>query len=164
VLFRSMAEEHGVRLGIIDAAVQANERQKELMLQKIKDAVGAMKGKTVAVLGLSFKPNTDDTRDAPSLYLILHLLKEKVNIRVYDPVCAKGENKMPGVKYCKDAYDAAKGADALVIMTEWNQFRNLELDRIRKLLSAPYFFDLRNIYDPQRMKEKGFHYYCVGRA
>lgn len=159
-----MAEEYGVRLGIIDAAVQANERQKELMLQKIKDAVGAMKGKTVAVLGLSFKPNTDDTRDAPSLYLIQHLLKEKVNIRVYDPICTQGENRMPGVKYCKDAYDAAKGADALVIMTEWNQFRNLELDKIRKLLSAPYFFDLRNIYDPQRMKEKGFHYYCVGRG
>ncbi len=160
-----MAEEHSVKLGIVDAAVKANERQKELMIQKIKDAMGVIRGKTIAVLGLSFKPNTDDTRDAPSQYIIHDLVKEDVNIRAYDPVCTKEENKiMPKLKYCKDPYDAAKGADALIIMTEWNEFRNLELDRIKKLLKEPYFFDLRNIYDPQRMKEKGFHYYCVGRA
>lgn len=160
-----MAEEHGVQLGIVDAAVKANERQKELMIQKIKDAMGVIRGKTIAVLGLSFKPNTDDTRDAPSQFIIHDLAKENVNIRAYDPVCRKEENKtMPKLKYCKDPYDAAKGADALIIMTEWNEFRNLELDRIKKLLKEPYFFDLRNIYDPQRMKEKGFHYYCVGRA
>jgi UDPglucose 6-dehydrogenase len=92
-------------------------------------------------------------------------VKENVNIRAYDPVCTKEENKiMPKLKYCKDPYDAAKGADALIIMTEWNEFRNLELDRIKKLLKEPFFFDLRNIYDPQRMKDRGFHYYCVGRA
>ncbi len=160
-----MAEEHSITLGIVDAAVKANERQKELMIQKIKDAMGVIRGKTIAVLGLSFKPNTDDTRDAPSQYIIHDLVKENVNIRAYDPVCTKEENKiMPKLKYCKDPYDAAKGADALIIMTEWNEFRNLELDRIKKLLKEPYFFDLRNIYDPQRMKEKGFHYYCVGRA
>ncbi len=160
-----MAEEHSVNLGIIDAAVKANERQKELMVQKIKDAMGILKGRTVAVLGLSFKPNTDDTRDAPSLYIIHALVKEKVNIRAYDPVCAAKEDKVsPRVKYCKDPYDAAKGADALIIMTEWNEFRNLELDKIKKLLKEHYFFDLRNIYDPRRMKEKGFKYYCVGRS
>ena len=160
-----MAEEHSVNLGIIDAAVKANERQKELMVQKIKDAMGILKDRTVAVLGLSFKPNTDDTRDAPSLYIIHALVKEKVNIRAYDPVCAGKEDKVsPKVKYCKDPYDAAKGADALIIMTEWNEFRNLELDKIKKLLKEHYFFDLRNIYDPRRMKEKGFEYYCVGRS
>jgi UDPglucose 6-dehydrogenase len=160
-----MAEEHSVKLGIVEAAVKANERQKELMIQKIKDAMGVIRGKTIAVLGLSFKPNTDDTRDAPSQFIIHDLVKENVNIRAYDPVCTKEENKiMPKLKYCKDPYDAAKGADALIIMTEWNEFRNLELDRIKKLLKEPFFFDLRNIYDPQRMKEKGFHYYCVGRA
>jgi UDPglucose 6-dehydrogenase len=160
-----IAEEHGVKLGIVEAAVKANERQKELIIQKIKDAMGVIRGKTIAVLGLSFKPNTDDTRDAPSQYIIHDLLKENVTIRAYDPVCKREENKlMPKLKYCKDPYDAAKGADALVIMTEWNEFRNLELDRIKKLLKEPYFFDLRNVYDPQRMREKGFHYYCVGRA
>ena len=160
-----IAEEQGVELGIIDAAVKVNERQKGLMVRKIKEAMGVLKGKTIAVLGLSFKPNTDDTRDAPSLYIIHDLVKENVNIRAYDPVCTKEENKaLPKMKYCKDSYDAAKGADALVIMTEWNEFRNLELDKIRRLLKGPYFFDLRNIYEPQRMKEKGFHYYCVGRS
>ncbi len=135
------------------------------MVRKIKDAMGVLKGRTIAVLGLSFKPNTDDTRDAPSLYIINNLVKENVNIRAYDPVCTKGENKaLPKMKYCKDPYDAAKGADALLIMTEWNEFRNLELDKIKYLLKEPYFFDLRNIYEPQRMKEKGFHYYCVGRS
>jgi UDPglucose 6-dehydrogenase len=160
-----IAEEHGIRLGIIDAAVAANERQREFMVRKIKDALGTLKGKTIAVLGISFKPNTDDTRDAPSLYIIRELAREKAVIRAYDPICANGGNKeLPKIKFCKDAYDAAKGADALVLMTEWNQFRNLELDKIKKLLKEPYFFDLRNVYEPQKMKGKGFRYYCVGRA
>ncbi len=160
-----MAEEHEVELGIIDAAVKANEKQKELMIQKIKNAVGVLKGRTIAVLGLSFKPNTDDTRDAPASSIISGLVKEKARIRVYDPVCMKEENKiLSEIKYCKDPYDAAKGADAVVIMTEWNQFRNLDLDRVKKLLKEPYFFDLRNVYDPQKLGEKGFKYYCVGRS
>jgi len=92
-------------------------------------------------------------------------VKQKARIRVFDPVCMKEENRiLPEVNYCKDPYDAAKGADALVIMTEWNQFRNLDLDRIKKLLKEPYFFDLRNVYDPERLREKGFKYYCVGRS
>jgi UDPglucose 6-dehydrogenase len=159
-----IAEDHGVELGIIGAAVRANERQRGLMVQKIKDAMGDLKGRTISVLGLSFKPNTDDTRDAPSLYIINELMREGVNIRAYDPICTKEENRiLPKVKYCKDPYDAVKGAHALVIVTEWNEFRNLQLDKIKKLLKEPYFFDMRNIYDPQRMKETGFQYYCVGR-
>jgi UDPglucose 6-dehydrogenase len=160
-----MAEEHGIELGIIDAAVRANKKQKELMIRKIRDAVGVLNGKTIAVLGLSFKPNTDDTRDAPSSFIINGLVKEKARVKVYDPVCMKGGSKtLSGIKYCKDSYDAVKGADALVIMTEWNQFRNLDLDKIKKLLKGPHFFDLRNVYDPQRLREKGFKYYCVGRV
>jgi UDPglucose 6-dehydrogenase len=160
-----MAEGHGIELGIIDAAVRANKKQKELMIRKIRDAVGVLNGKTIAVLGLSFKPNTDDTRDAPSSFIINGLVKEKARVKVYDPVCMKGGNKtLSGIKYCKDSYDAVKGADALVIMTEWNQFRNLDLDKIKKLLKGPHFFDLRNVYDPQRLREKGFKYYCVGRV
>lgn len=160
-----MAEDHEVELGIIDAAVKANERQKEKTVQKIREAIGPLKGKTFAVLGLSFKPNTDDIRDAPSLSIIRSLLDEGADIRAYDPVAMDQAKKIfGGIKYCKNAYEAIKGADALVIVTEWNQFRNLELERIKNLLKSPCFFDLRNIYDPQKLQDMGFHYYCVGRV
>jgi UDPglucose 6-dehydrogenase len=159
-----LAEGHNVKLRIVDAAIMANENQKKHMVEKIREVAGVLKGKTIAVLGLSFKPNTDDIRDAPSLFIIRSLLEEKTIIRAYDPVCMKEAKKfLPQIKYCEDSYDAAKGADALVIVTEWNQFRNLDLDRIKKLLKEPYFFDLRNIYDPQKLKEKGFRYFSVGR-
>ncbi|MBE0425118.1 MAG: UDP-glucose/GDP-mannose dehydrogenase family protein [Nitrospirae bacterium] len=174
-----MAEEHGIRLNIVDAAIRVNEDQKRFMVKKIKDAMGVIKGKTIALLGLSFKPNTDDIREAPSLDIIMALLKEGVNIRTYDPIVnkeliakSKGlivKNSMLSllssrlITFCKDAYDAAKGANALVLVTEWNQFRNLELDRIKELLKDPYFFDLRNVYEPQKMRAKGFKYYSVGR-
>lgn len=160
-----IAEGHNAKLGIVDAVIRANEDQKKYMVKKIRDATGVLKGKTIAVLGLSFKPNTDDIRDAPSLFIIRSLLEEKTKIRAYDPVSMKEAKKiLPQVKYCEDSYDAAKGADALVIVTEWNQFRNLDLDRIKKLLKEPYFFDLRNIYDPQKLREKGFRYFSVGRG
>jgi UDPglucose 6-dehydrogenase len=159
-----MAEEHSVELGIVDAAVRANERQWESMIKKIRDAMGSVKGKTIAILGLSFKPNTDDIRDAPSLHIIKKLLKENVKIRAYDPVSMKGAHIiLPDITYCKDPYEAVKGANGLVIVTEWNQFRNLEIDRLKRLLKEPYFFDLRNIYEPQRLREKGFQYFSVGR-
>lgn len=160
-----IAEEHGVQISIVDAVLRANEKQRENMLKKIRDAMGTLKGKTIAILGLSFKPNTNDLRDAPSLYIIQELLKEKVKIRAYDPVSMKdAEGILPEVKYCKDPYDAVAGADALVIVTEWNQFRNLDLAKVKSLLKEPFFFDLRNIYDPQRLREKGFRYFCVGRV
>jgi len=160
-----MAEDHGIPLGIVGAAVKANEQQREYMVTKIRDAMGDLKGKTIALLGLSFKPNTDDIRDAPALAVIQRLFKEGVRIRVYDPVSMKEAEKIiPEIKYCKDPYDAIKKADALVIMTEWNQFRNLDLEKIRTMLNEPYFFDLRNIYDPQRLRDMGFHYYGVGRG
>ena len=160
-----MAEEHGVDLGIVDATIRANERQQDSMTKKIKDAMGPIKGKTIAILGLSFKPNTDDVREAPSLNIIKQLLKEKAKIRAYDPVSMKStQSILPDITYCKDPYDAVKDANALVIVTEWNQFRSLELDKLKRLLKEPYFFDLRNIYEPQKLKDKGFKYYCVGRS
>jgi len=160
-----LAEQHDTELGIVKAAMKANERQKEFMFRKIRDTMGGLKGRTVAVLGLSFKPNTDDIREAPALSIIKKLMGEKAHIRAYDPVSMKETQELiPGIKYCRDSYDAAKGANALVIMTEWNQFRNLDLDRIRKLLKEPYFFDLRNVYDPRKLREKGFKYFCVGRT
>jgi UDPglucose 6-dehydrogenase len=160
-----IAEDNNVHLGIVDAAVRANERQRGYMVERIKQSMGDLKGKTIAVLGLSFKPNTDDIRDAPSVPIIKTLLKEGAKIRAYDPVSMEEAEKiLPEIKYCKDPYNTLKGADALIIMTEWNQFRNLELDKIKALLNSPFFFDLRNIYDPQKMREKGFQYYSVGRA
>ena len=160
-----MAEEHHVSLGIVDAAIKANEKQRDYMVKKIHDAMGELKGKTIAILGLSFKPNTDDIRDAPALAIIRKLLNEKAKIRAFDPVSMKEAEKIiPEVKYCKDPYDTVKGVDAVVIVTEWNEFRNLDLDRIKSLLKSTFFFDLRNIYDTQKMKEKGFQYYSVGRA
>jgi UDPglucose 6-dehydrogenase len=160
-----IAEVNNVHLGIVDAAVRANERQRVYMVERIKESMGDLKGKTLAVLGLSFKPNTDDIRDAPAVPIIKTLLKEGAKIRAYDPVSmAEAEKILPDIKYCKDPYNTLKGADALIIMTEWNQFRNLELDKIKALLNGPFFFDLRNIYDPQKMREKGFQYYSVGRA
>lgn len=160
-----LAEQHDMELGIVKAALKANERQRESVLTKIKDALGVLKGKTIAVLGLSFKPNTDDIREAPSLYIIKKLMKEKASIRAYDPVAMKEAQKIiPSIKYCKNSYEAVKGADALVIVTEWNQFRNLDLDRVKNLLKTPYFFDLRNVYEPRKLKEKGFKYFCIGRT
>ena len=160
-----MAEEHHIKLEIVDAAIRVNENQREQMVKKIKEAVGGLKGKTIAILGLSFKPNTDDIRDAPPISIIRSLLREKAHIKAYDPISMKEAEKiLPQVKYCKDAYDAMKGSHALVILTEWNQFRTLDLEKIKKLLKEPFFFDFRNIYDPQRLREKGFQYYCVGRA
>jgi UDPglucose 6-dehydrogenase len=160
-----IAKEHGVELGIVGAAIKANKRQCDSMTKKITDAIGSLKGKTIAILGLSFKPNTDDIREAPALSIIKQLLKGKGKIKAYDPVSMKStQSILPDITYCKDPYDAVKNADALVIMTEWNQFRNLDLDRLKRLLKDPYFFDLRNIYEPQKLKDKGFKYYCVGRS
>ncbi len=160
-----MAEEHDVELGIIRAAVEANERQKEIAYNKIKKAIGTVKGQNIALLGLSFKPNTDDMREAPSVYLISKMLKDKASIKAYDPAAMENAKRLfPEITYCKDPYDTAEGADALVIVTEWNQFRNLDLIKIKQLLRKPFFFDLRNIYDPQRMKELGFRYFCIGRC
>ena len=160
-----LAEEHDTALSVIGAAISANEKQRSIMFDKIKRGMGEVKGKVIAVLGLSFKPNTDDLRDAPSLYLVGRLLKEKAKIRTYDPVAMQSAKSLfPGVAFCKDPYDAAKGADALVIVTEWNQFRNLDLEKIKGLLRQPFFFDLRNIYEPGKMKKLGFKYFCVGRS
>jgi UDPglucose 6-dehydrogenase len=160
-----LADKHDVELSVVGAAISANERQKSIMFNKIKRGMDGVKGKVIAVLGLSFKPNTDDLRDAPSIYLMERLLKEKAKLRTYDPVAMDNARALfPGVVFCRDAYEAAKGADALVIVTEWNQFRNLDLEKVKGLLRQPLFFDLRNIYEPEKVKKLGFKYFCVGRS
>jgi len=159
-----IAAEQGVELNVVRAAIQANEHQRRKMYEKITQGLGDLKGKVIAVLGLSFKPNTDDLREAPSLDIIENLLRDKARIRAYDPAAMDNARQVfPGITYCKDPYDAATGADALVLITEWNQFRNLDMGKIKELLRQPYFFDLRNVYDPEKMKTLKFHYYCVGR-
>ncbi len=159
-----LARERGATLGVVEAAVRANEYQRELVLGRIKEVLGDLKGRTVSVLGLSFKPNTNDIREAPALYIMGGLKAGGAVIQAYDPVAtADMKSVFPDVRYEKNAYEAARGADALVLVTEWNQFRNLDLGRIKSALKSPNFFDLRNVYDPVRMKELGFNYYCVGR-
>lgn len=159
-----IASDHGVDLEIVNAAVSANTKQLEIMTEKVKIALGGLKGKKVAMLGISFKPNTDDIRESPAIDIIEALQKEGCGIRTYDPVAMDNAKAvLKNVEFCSDAYDACAGADAVIIVTEWNQFRNLDLGRIKGLLTTPVFFDLRNIYDPQKVKSEGFKYIAVGR-
>ena len=149
---------------IVGAVIEANRRQREAMVPKIERLVGGLEGKTVAVLGLSFKPETDDMRDAPSVDIIRALLERGARVRAYDPVAIPQARKvLEGVEYTEDEYAAAEGADALVFMTEWNQFRALDMRRVRELMRAPRIADLRNIYEPAAMRELGFEYVGVGR-
>lgn len=159
------ADEVGVQNLVVNAAIQANDYQKHLMVEKIKKMVEDIKGKTIALLGLSFKPNTDDIRDATSLVIIDEVLKAGGKIRAYDPVAQEVMQKSyPQIHYCKDAYETAEGADCLVIVTEWNEFRELDLTLAKKKLKSPKLVDCRNIYDPKEMKKLGFEYLGVGRG
>jgi len=159
-----IAAKQGYRFEIVRSVIKVNEKQKERMVEKIKSAMGNLKGKTIAVLGLSFKPNTDDLREAPSLTIISALQRLGVKIRAYDPQAMEAAQKIiKNIEYGKDPYDVARGCDALVIITEWNQFRNLDLKRLKSIMRNPVFLDLRNIYEPARMREMGFKYFSVGR-
>ena len=161
----TIAKNHNAEVGVVRAAVEANERQKQAAVEKIRSGLGDLKAKTFAVLGLSFKPNTNDMREAPSIYIIEHLLRAKAKVKAFDPIAMEDAKAIFGstIRYGKTPYDCMKGADAVVIVTEWNEFRNLELMKIKALLKTPYFFDLRNIYEPAKMKKLGFKYFCVGR-
>lgn len=160
-----IAEEKGVELSIVKAAIEANQRQKERLTAKIINAFdNNIQGKTVGILGLSFKPNTDDIRESPALYIIHTLLNKKALLKVYDPAAMENtKNIFPDIIYCSDPYSVAKNADALVIVTEWNQFRNLDIEKIKNLMKGNLFFDFRNIYDPHKIRQLGFKYFCVGR-
>ena len=136
------------------------------MVDKIVHHLKGVRGKTIAVLGLSFKPNTNDIRESPAMEIAQDYLSFKLGakIKAYDPEAMEDAKKeFPEIVCCKDAYDAAKGADALVITTEWNQFRNLNLARLKKVMKGKHFFDLRNIYEPKKVREAGFEYYSTGR-
>ena len=156
----------GARLKIVEAVHAVNEARKSRMADKvIKACGGAVAGKTIAVLGLAFKPNTDDMRDAPSLPLVAALQAAGARVRAYDPESMRQARPlMPQVTFCDNAYACAEGAAALVIVTEWNAFRALDLKRIKAALAAPVVIDLRNIYRPEDMRKRGFVYVSVGRA
>ena len=149
---------------IVDAVIEVNRRQARAMLAKIQNLVGTLEGKNIAVLGLAFKPETDDMREAPSIGIIRHLIESGARVRAYDPVAKEEALKiLPEVSYADDEYDAVEGADALVFITEWNQFRALDMARVRDLMKTPKVADLRNIHDPEDMRELGFEYVGVGR-
>jgi len=155
----------GRKFEIVEAAMEVNRRQLDYAVGKILDACdGDVQGKTVAILGLSFKPETDDIREGASLVIIRDLLKAGAEIRAFDPqAMAPASREMPEILLCKDAYHASEGADVLVIVTEWNEFRALELGRVKKLLKRPRLVDLRNIYDPESVRKNGFEYWGIGR-
>jgi len=161
-----IAQEHGYRLRIVEAVLEVNRERREAMKVKMHRLLPDFNGRTIAALGLSFKPNTDDVRDSPALDILGEVLKEGARLRVFDPAAMTTARPVLGeerVTWCADAYDAAQGADLLVFFTEWNEFRKLDLGRLKGLLAAPRVVDCRNMYDPRQMREAGFEYLCVGR-
>ncbi|MHB1183327.1 MAG: UDP-glucose dehydrogenase family protein [Desulfobulbia bacterium] len=160
-----IAQEHGSALRLVEAAVEVNSAQKGKMIKKIRDALnGSEAGKTIGVLGITFKPETDDLREAPALTILPALHEKGARLQVHDP---QGMDEaaiiLPEYAYVADAYAAAEGADAVILLTEWNQYRALDLERLRAAMKTPLFIDLRNVYDPEKMRKAGFVYVGVGR-
>lgn len=162
--FIHIGEQLGLDFGLLREVAKINANQIQRFLKKIRDTLWILKDKRIAVLGLSFKPNTDDMRLAPSVEVIRALLKDGAIIRAYDPkAMPKARELLPDIEYAKDPYDAAQGADALVLCTEWDEFRQLDLERLKSVMAHPIVFDGRNVLDAQRMKALGFIYRGVGR-
>jgi len=163
--FARSAQAMGAPQRLIESVIEINDSRKRRMAERITEACGgAVAGRTVAILGLTFKPNTDDMREAPSLAIIPELLAAGATVRAYDPAGMPEAAKLiEGVSFARDAYDCMTGADCVAILTEWNEFRALDLDRMKAVLAAPVMVDLRNIYKPQEMAEAGFWYHSIGR-
>jgi UDPglucose 6-dehydrogenase len=161
---RRMAKEQGLPGRLVSAVIEVNDDQIPRMVDKVRRATGGLQGKRVCVLGLAFKPNTSDTRESPAVRIIAEILEAGARVRAYDPAAMdEARHALPGIEYAEDAYDAAKGCDVLVIATEWNQFRNLDWERMKAALRSPVVVDLRNVYDPKHMREIGIRYTAVGR-
>jgi UDPglucose 6-dehydrogenase len=159
------AQDFGVPLRVVETVIAVNDQRKRGVARKVTTACGgSVRGKTIAILGLTFKPNTDDMRDAPSIAVIRYLQDNGARVRAYDPKgVEQAKAELTDVEYAASAYDCIAGADALCILTEWEQFRALDLDRIKSLLKAPVIVDLRNIYKPDDMRRRGYTYYSIGR-
>jgi UDPglucose 6-dehydrogenase len=163
--FINISGKLGYDFQILTAVRNTNEEQKRFVLQKIKNEMWIIKDKTIAVLGLAFKPNTDDLRNAPSIDLVNALIQEGARVRVYDPKAMdKAKEILKDVIFCNDLYQAANSADCLIVATEWNEFKELDFVRLKKTLKRPLVIDARNIYDPKLLKEMGFTYIGVGRG
>ncbi len=162
--FTKVGDKFGVETSVVDAVIAANDRQREMMIPKIEKLVGDLNGKRIGVLGLSFKPETDDMRESPATDIVREMQKRGATVRAYDPVAMdEAKHSLPDIEYATDEYDAIRDADALVIVTEWNQFRALDMEKVKGLLKAPKIADLRNIYEPSDMRAMGFEYVGVGR-
>ena len=160
-----MAELYGVRPEILRAAMHVNYDQRKRLIQKLRDILGGFRGKTVGLLGLAFKPNTDDMRDAPSISLIHMIQHEGATVKAYDPEAQENATQLfEDVVFCDNPYQVAEGADALILVTEWNEFKQLDMARVKSLMRSAVLIDGRNIYDPKRMAEMGFVYRGVGRG
>jgi UDPglucose 6-dehydrogenase len=159
-----MGERAGYPMQIAGAAAAVNQQQRERMIGKIKDTLGGIKGTTIGMLGLSFKPNTNDLREAPALAIGQELMKQGATIRAFDPAAMEEASQLlPGMVPCRDSYDVATGADALILMTEWNEFRNLDFAKLKTIMRKPILIDLRNVYEPSRVTGFGFRHVSVGR-
>jgi UDPglucose 6-dehydrogenase len=155
---------NGIDAKILTAVDEVNEQQKRSLIHKVKKLIPMLKGKTIAVWGLAFKPKTDDMREAPSVVIIQQLQEAGAKIRAFDPESQQIAKKiLKNVMFCNDPYSTVTGCDALVVVTEWNEFRDLDLKKVKKLLKLPNIIDGRNIYEPEEMKKMGFRYICVGR-
>ncbi len=161
-----MASTHGTHPQMLRAVMEINYDQRKRFVTKLRHILGGFRGKTVGLLGLSFKPNTDDMRDAPSVEIINLLQYEGAEIKAYDPVAMENAQRVlgNGVTYCDDPYQVADGADALLLVSEWNEFKQLDMERIKELMRRPVLMDGRNIYDPHRLRELGFTYRGMGRG
>jgi UDPglucose 6-dehydrogenase len=162
-----IGRDNGETMRIVETAIDVNEQQKIRAAKKIESVLGSLGGKTLCVLGLAFKPNTDDMRESPAISICEYLVSRGAKLRLYDPAAMKEaqwrlEEIKKSLYFAADEYDAIKGADAIIIATEWNQFRNIDLSRTAELLSSPYFFDLRNIYKPQDVSSANLKYFGIG--
>ena len=158
------AESVGHEMKVVRAAVEVNDRQRYLMVDKIVKAAGDVKGKTVALMGVAFKPDTDDMREAPAIDIARELMARGATVKAYDPVATEfARPLMEGVEFCSDVFEGATGADVVVFVTEWNEFMDLDFEKMKSLMKAATIVDCRNIYDPERMADLGFRYFSVGR-
>jgi len=160
-----MAEAMGYHPELLDAVMEINLDQRTLVVEKLREVLGALRDQTIGILGLSYKPDTDDVREAPSIDVIQNLLQKGARVRVYDPKAMPTmQRQLNSIQYCRDPYELATGADGLMIVTEWDEFRTLDLDRIKKVMRRPVMVDGRNLFDPKTMRELGFVYRGVGRS
>jgi UDPglucose 6-dehydrogenase len=160
-----MGQDAEVALNVVEAVDETNQAQKSILVPRVEKHLGGLAGKTIAIWGLAFKPKTDDMREAPAIAIVEKMLAAGASVRAYDPKAEEQAKRVFGdrITLCGRAYEAVTGADALIVVTEWNEFREPDFGRIKALMKNPAIFDGRNIYDPRVLREKGFHYEGIGR-